>query len=162
MVLSLIAAASENNVIGKGNTLPWDLPDDLQHFRTVTKGCPVIMGRKTHESIGRVLPGRRNIVITRQQRSFEGCDTAASLEQAMEIAKADDPREVFVIGGEEIFRAALPQADRIYLTRVRADIEGDVHFPEFSSEEWKEVSRTNHAEDERHAHAFSFLLFERR
>ncbi|PIQ75807.1 dihydrofolate reductase [Candidatus Peregrinibacteria bacterium CG10_big_fil_rev_8_21_14_0_10_49_24] len=161
MRISLIVAASENNVIGRNNDLPWSLPDDLQHFRTVTEGSPIILGRKNYESIGRPLPRRRNIVISRQPNlSIDGCEVVASLEEALDLVKQED--EVFVIGGGEIYRQALPSADRIYLTRVHADIEGDVFFPELSEEDWEEVSREEHLADDRHAYAFTYRTLDRR
>ena len=160
-MISLIVAASENNVIGKDNDIPWRLPDDWKNFKATTMGCPLIMGRKTFVSIGRPLPGRRNIIVTRQKDvKFEGCDVVGSLEEAIALAKSDAPREVFIGGGEEIYRQALPLADRVYLTRVHTVIDGTVHFPELG-DEWKEVSRQEHPADEKHPYAFTFLTFER-
>ncbi|PIP65707.1 hypothetical protein COU77_00420 [Candidatus Peregrinibacteria bacterium CG10_big_fil_rev_8_21_14_0_10_49_16] len=165
MKVSLIAAASENNVIGKSGHLPWDLPDDRKYFRDATKGKPVIMGRKTYESLPeniRPMPDRRNIVITRDKaRSLLGCDTVSSLEEALLIAEQDDPDEVFVIGGGDIYHLALPIADRIYLTRVHADIDGDTYFPEVDGNEWKEVMREEHGKDEKHEYAFTYLMYDR-
>ncbi len=159
MVLSLIVAASENNVIGAHNRLPWHLPDDLKRFRTLTKGHTVIMGRKTYESIGRPLPERRNIVISRRKDFVaDGCIVSDSLDSAIAQAGAGD---IFVIGGGEIYRAAMAVADRIVLTRVHATIEGDAFFPEISLSEWKEVSREEHPKDDRHPYAFTFILYER-
>ena len=163
MNISIVAAASENNVIGKGGGIPWDLPDDFVHFRHATKGCPVIMGRKTYESIGRVLPGRRNIVITRQKgyEALPGCDVVHSLPQAIELVS--DAQKVFVIGGESIYAAALPLANEIDLTRVHTTIEkGDAFFPKFSEDDWELVSKKRHPADERHKYAFTFLLYRRR
>src|SRR3989339_2127923 len=112
MILSLIAAASENDVIGKGNTLPWDLPSELKYFRDTTRGKPVIMGRKTYDSIGRPMPGRHNIIVTRDAGlTIEGCDVVGSIEEAVRLARQDEEEEVFVIGGEQIYRLALPLAD---------------------------------------------------
>lgn len=162
MRISLIAAASENNVIGKGNVIPWKLPDDLQHFREVTKGHPVVMGRKTYESIGRPLPDRRNIVITRKDMTIEGCDVVHSFEEALELAAEDHSDEVFVIGGGEIYKEALPHADRIYFTHVHGTFEGDATFPEFHPEKWAEIEREEHPADEKHTHAFTFVTYERR
>ena len=158
MILSLIVGVSKNNVIGRDNDLPWSLPDDLRNFRAVTEGKPVIMGRKTHESIGRVLPKRRNIVITRQDTEFNGCDTVHSLEEALGLVR--DEEEVFVIGGGQIYREALAQADRVYLTRVDCDIEGDVTFPELG-DDWRRVRSEEHSVDEDHAFAFTFEVYER-
>lgn len=159
-MISLVAAAARNNVIGKGNTLPWDLPDDLRHFRELTAGHAVIMGRKTFESIGRPLPKRRNIVITRQaDYRPEGVETVSSLDAAISTVPADE--EAFVIGGGEIFRQSLPIADRVYLTRVEAEVEGDAFFPSLASEEWREVSRRDGVVDEKNALPHTFLVFER-
>ena len=161
MRISLVAAASENNVIGKDGGIPWDLPDDFKHFHTATAGKPIIMGRKTHESIGRVLPGRRNIVVTRQKMEIEGCSVVHSIEEALELVK-DEP-EVCVIGGGEIYKQALPFANVIDLTRVYTTIEGgDAFFPEFSEDEWELKSEERHEADERHAVPFTFLLYQRR
>ena len=135
MKISIIVAASSNNVIGADGRLPWRLPEDLRHFKAVTMGKPLVMGRATFESIGRALPGRRNIVITRQ-RGFvaEGCTVAGSPREA--LAAAGDAAEVMVIGGGEIYREFLPRADRIYLTRVQAEVDGDTTFPELDMTEW--------------------------
>ncbi|OGJ55102.1 hypothetical protein A3D11_03450 [Candidatus Peribacteria bacterium RIFCSPHIGHO2_02_FULL_49_16] len=165
MKISLIAAASENNVIGKNGHLPWDLPDDRKYFRDSTKGKPVIMGRRTYESLPesiRPMPERRNIVVMRNtERSLLGCDTVSSLEEAILVARQDDPEEVFVIGGGEIYRLAFPIADRIYLTRIHAEVDGDVYFPEISEKEWKEVDRKNHPADKKHKYSFTYVQYER-
>jgi dihydrofolate reductase len=160
--ISLIAAASENNVIGDHGRIPWSIPADLQYFRTQTLGKPVIMGRKTYESIGHPLPKRPNIVITRQEGfSAEGCDVAGSLDQALQVAGCKDAEEVFVIGGGEIYKEALPKADRVYLTRVHTEIAGDAYFPEFHAEHWVEASRERH-EAEGAQPAYTFLVYEKR
>jgi len=161
MKVTLVAAASENNVIGKGGTIPWDLPDDFKHFHDVTAGKPIIMGRKTHESIGRVLPDRRNIIVTRQDMQIPGCNVVHSIEEALEIVKQDI--EACVIGGGEIYALALPFATHIDITRVHTTIpDGNAFFPEFSEEEWQEVSTERHEADEKHAYSFTFYLYERR
>jgi len=161
MKISLVVAASENNVIGKKGEIPWDLPDDFKHFHDATEGKPIIMGRKTHESIGRVLPGRRNIVVTRQDMEIEGCEVVHSIEEALELVK-DEP-EVAVIGGGEIYKQALPHANIIDLTRVHTTIEGgDAFFPEFSEDKWELKSQERHEADERHAYPFTFLLYEKK
>lgn len=163
MKVALICAMADNRVIGKDNQTPWHLPNDMKHFKEVTMDHPVIMGRKTYESIGRPLPGRRNIVITRQEDlKIEGCDVVHSLEEALELAKGDSPKEIDVIGGEQIYSLALPLADRIYLTIVHADIEGDAYFPEFSEEEWVGVEREEHPSDEDHPYAFTFVTYTRK
>ena len=135
MKISLIVAASANNVIGVGGGLPWRLPEDLRRFKEITMGKPMIMGRATFDSIGRALPGRKSIVLTRQPDfAAEGCDVVASVEAAIEAA--GDAEEVMVIGGGEIYRQFLMRADRIYLTRVQAEIDGDTRFPELDMDEW--------------------------
>ena len=153
--LSLVVACARNRAIGLKNQLPWRLPDDLKRFKELTTGAPVIMGRKTFESIGRPLPNRRNLVITRQvDFSSAGIETAASLEAAIELCSGTE--QVFVIGGAEIYRLALPHADRIYLTWVESEVEGDAFFPEGRSEEFDLVSRKEHPADDRHSVPFSF------
>jgi len=160
MILSLIVAADENNVIGKDNTLPWHLPDEMQFFREKTKGHSVIMGRKNHESIGRVLPNRRNIVITRQKDyQSDGCEVVHSLDEAIDLVRDED--EVFVIGGGEIYKQAMTQADRLYFTRVHQSFDGDVMFPEIDVATWKETERREHPADEQHECAFTFLTYEK-
>ena len=160
-MLSLIVAASENNVIGKNNDLLWHLPDDLKHFKRTTRGHHVIAGRKTFESQGsKPLPGRTNIIVTRNaDYHAEGCIVTDSLEKALEQVKDDD--EPFIIGGEQIYRMALPMVDRIYLTRVHAELEGDTFFPELDMSQWKEVSRDYHEMDQRHRYAFSVITLDR-
>lgn len=159
-MISIIVGAARNNVIGKGNALPWSLPNDLKHFREVTSGHAVVMGRKTFESIGRPLPNRRNIIITRQEDyKPEGVEVVGSLDAAIAAVPAGE--ETFVIGGGEIFRQALPIADRVYLTRVEADVEGDALFPALEAGEWQEVSRVDGIMDEKNALPHTFLIFER-
>ncbi|MEK7218791.1 MAG: dihydrofolate reductase [Patescibacteria group bacterium] len=163
MRISLVVAASENNVIGKGGTLPWSLPNDLQFFREITRGKPMIMGRKTFDAIGRVLPDRQNIVVSREKETIPGCDVVTSLDEALAMAGQSEAKEACVIGGGQIFQQTLPLADRVYLTRVHAVIEGgDTFFPPLSEAEWEEVSRDERPEDPRHLHAYTFLIYERR
>lgn len=158
-MISIIVAADEQNVIGKDNALPWNLPDEMKFFREKTKGHPIIMGRKNYESIGRALPGRRNIVITRQEGyEAEGCDVVHSLDEAISLVSSED--EIFIIGGGEIYKQAMEKADRIYFTRIHANFDGDVLFPEIG-DEWEEVERSRHSEDEKHECAFTFLTFDR-
>jgi dihydrofolate reductase len=159
--LSIIAAMAENRVIGVNNTLPWRLPADLRHFRRLTTGHHVIMGRRNYESIGRPLPERTNIVVTRN-RDYRapGCQVRHSLEEALRDAGGDP--EVFVIGGAEIYRQALDKADRIYLTLVHATVPGDTFFPEFDPGDWSEISRTRHEADEKNPHACSFVIYDRK
>ena len=157
-MISLIVAASRNGVIGANNRLPWHLPADLKRFKQLTMGHPILMGRKTFESIGTPLPGRTNLVITRQ-KDYQCCGATAahSLEEALLIC--DRESEIFVIGGAEIFRQALPFADRIYLTRIEKDFEGDTRLFEIDSKIWKEVSREESLNDPL-PHAF--LTYERK
>lgn len=160
MKISLVVAASTNHVIGKDNTLPWRLPADLKYFKSITLGKPVVMGRKTWDSIGKPLPGRLNIVITRRKElNITGCQVVASLDDA--IRAAGDAPELMIIGGAEIFRQTLPRAQRIYFTRVHADIDGDTFFPALNPAEWRETSRADYPADERHAYAYSFLIYDR-
>jgi len=159
-MISIIAALAENRVIGVNNTLPWRLPNDLKHFRRLTTGHAIIMGRKNYESIGKPLPERTNIVVTRNRDyRVDGCLIAHSLDEALRLA-GDDP-EIFVIGGAEIYREALPRADRLYLTQVHADVRGDTFFPEIDRNGWKETACERHAADDKHAYAYSFVVFER-
>lgn len=161
MRISLIVAASANGVIGTAGGLPWHLPDDFRYFRQTTMGSPVIMGRRTRESIGRALPGRRNIVLTRSRDySADGAVVAGSVDEA--LAAAGDADEVFVIGGGEIYSLFLDRAARVYLTRVDARIEGDTYFPALDPDEWQLTSAEAHAPDERHAWGFEFRVYDRR
>ena len=153
---------AENRVIGRDGDVPWHLPADLRFFKRLTLGHTVVMGRKTFDSIGRrPLLGRRNIVVTRQPRfAASGVEVAHSLSQALQLA--DGEQEVFVAGGSDIYRLALPIADRLYLTVVHADVDGDVRFPEFDASEWELASETRFEADERHEYAFSFRRYDRR
>ena len=161
MRINLIVAASTNNVIGVAGDLPWRLPDDLRRFKQITTGHPIVMGRLTFESIGQPLPGRQNIVVTRNAAfAAPGCDVATSPANAIDVA--GDATELMVIGGSHIYREFLPLAARVYMTRVHADIDGDAHFPVLEDAEWQETSRESHAADDRHAFAFDFLSLERR
>jgi dihydrofolate reductase len=158
--LSLIAALAENRVIGVNNTLPWRLPADLQHFRRLTIGHPVIMGRRNYESIGRPLPERDNIVLThRPDYRAPGCKIVHTVDAA--IAAAGAAGEIFVIGGAEIYAQTMARADRLYLTYVHANVAGDTYFPAFDGTAWREVERERHEPDERHAYAYSFVTLER-
>lgn len=161
MIVSLIVAAATNNVIGSDGELPWHLPDDLRNFKRLTTGKPIVMGRKTHESIGRPLPDRRNVVITRDPDYVAaGCDVVTSPEAAMELLH--DVAEVMIIGGGQVYGAFLPLADRIYLTRVQAEVDGDVVFPELDENEWTLLSSNPHDADDTHRLAFDVMLYERR
>jgi dihydrofolate reductase len=161
--LSLVAAVAENGVIGRDGALPWHLPADLKRFRRLTLGHHVVMGRRTHASIGRALDGRPNLVVTsRPQDVAPGCRAVRDLEAALALAREAGEREAFVIGGAALYAAALPLADRLYLTRVAASVPGDVHFPALDAESWQEVEREEHPADERHAYAYAFTLLTRR
>jgi len=161
--LALIVAVADNGVIGNNNTLPWRLPEDMRHFKRVTLGKPVVMGRKTFESIGKPLPGRTNIVITRNT-AFQAAGVEvvsslpAALELALPIARRDGVEETVVIGGADIYRAALPQADRLYLTEIHAAVHGDVLLPQIDWTQWREVSREHHAAQ---PFDYSFVRYER-
>jgi dihydrofolate reductase len=155
-MISLIVAAARNRAIGQGGRLPWHLPDDLRHFRAKTLGKTVLMGRRTYESLGKPLPGRKNVVVTRDATlQAPGCTVVFTLENALACARAAE--EIMVIGGASLYADLLPHAERIYLTSVHADIEGDAFFPELDPHEWVEASREHHAADERHAYAFTFI-----
>ncbi len=161
MILSLIVAAAENNVIGANGTIPWHLPDDLKHFKALTHAHPVIMGRKTYDSIGRALPDRPNIVVSRNlEVAPVGTELAHSLSDAIKKGEAHHSEEIFIIGGSELYGESMDLADRIYLTRVHATIEGDTLFPEID-DEWKEVARERHEADATHKFSFSFITFEK-
>jgi dihydrofolate reductase len=158
--LSLVVAASENDVIGRDNALPWHLPADLKHFKAITMGKPIVMGRKTYDSIGRPLPGRLNIVISRNRAlAIPGVHVVDSFDEA--LARAGNVPEVAVIGGAELFRSALPLASRIYFTRVHGHVAGETKFPQLDPKQWREVDRSHHAADERHAYAMTFSTFMR-
>ena len=161
MKRSLVVAVSRNGVIGRDNRLPWRLPADLAYFKRVTMGHPIVMGRRTWESIGKALPGRKNIVVT-SDRGYDapGATVVGSLDEAWRAA--GDVPEVAVIGGRRIFEETLPIADRIHLTEVEADVEGDTYFPRFDRSEWKETEVERHAADARHDHPFRILVLDRR
>lgn len=159
MVLSMIVAMAQNRVIGKENRIPWDLPADRQKFREITMGKPVIMGRKTFESIGRPLPGRHNVIVTRQQAyRVEGCTVVDSPEAA--LTAVADCVEAVVIGGTDLYQALLPQTQRLYLTFLDEEVAGDVFFPPLNPAEWREVWRERHEPDERHAIGYDFVIWE--
>jgi len=166
MNVSMIAAMGRNRVIGKDNDLPWRLPDDFKYFQETTKGHFVIMGRKNWESLPhkfRPLPGRLNAVITRtKDYPANGALVFNTLQSALKSEKEKGGQEVFIIGGGEIYRIALPHADRIYLTEIDGEFEGTVTFPVFSKKEWTEVSRKHHEKDERHAFRFDFVIYEKK
>ncbi|MBS0199410.1 MAG: dihydrofolate reductase [Proteobacteria bacterium] len=161
MIVSLIVALDREHAIGKDNALPWRLPDDLKRFKALTLGKPVLMGRKTAESLGRALPGRRNLVLTRSGNvPFDGMEAFATLESALE--SASEVEEICVIGGGEIFGMALSIATRMHLTWVDTEVKGaDAHFPRFDPAQWRETSREAHAADARNEYAFEFVDYSR-
>lgn len=163
MRIALIAALDRNRAIGRDNDLPWRLPDDLKRFKALTLGKPVLMGRKTAESLGRALPGRLNLVLTRSGRvPFEGMRAVDSVEQAVAMAVADGSDELSVIGGAEIYALTLAQADRLYLTHVATAVEdADAFFPAFDATQWQAVARQPHPADAKHAFAFEFVDYVR-
>ena len=161
MRISLIVAISQNNVIGKDNQLPWHLPADLRHFKQLTMGHPIIMGRNTYESIGRPLPGRRSIVLSRSAEfALEGCETATSLTEAIQLCEGAD--EAFVIGGAKLFEEAAQRSDRIYLTRIHAECEGDTFFPAINWDTWSKIDEMNFSADSKNQFAYSFQTFDRK
>ena len=164
MNISLVVAAANNNGIGKDGKMPWHLPNDLKHFKNVTWGMPVVMGRKTFASIGsKPLPGRKNIVITRQPGwNAEGVSIVNSVDAAASLAEELNYKEIFIIGGGQIYMIAFDRANKIYMTRIRAELEGDTYFPVIEKDDWKLVSKTDNPADEKHAYAFSFQLWERK
>jgi dihydrofolate reductase len=170
LCISLLVAAADNDVIGRDNALPWRLPDDLKRFKALTMGKPMLMGRKTFESIGKALPGRTSIVLTRSKSwgrnamnallsSGGGVIVVNSLDEALK--RVGDASELAVIGGAEIYKLALPKANRIYLTRVHTNAEGDVKLPPITMSEWREVERIEHPADEKHEFAMTFLTLDR-
>lgn len=152
---------AKDRVIGKANQMPWHLPADLKHFKSVTLGKPVVMGRKTFESIGRPLPGRQNIVITRSRDwQAEGVEVVHSLQEALQ--RAADAREVMIIGGGQLYVEALPHADRLYLTHIDLQVEGDTYFPDYAVYQWESVDTELHQPDEKNPYAYRFETWQRR
>ncbi|MEM6358462.1 MAG: dihydrofolate reductase [Bacteroidota bacterium] len=163
MKISMIAAVAENRVIGKDNDLVWSLPDDMKFFMRTTSGHPVIMGRKNYESIPdkfRPLPNRKNIVITRQSDyKAEGAFVVNSLEKAIASAKEENPNEIFLIGGGQIYEMGLEVADVMYITEIHHEFEGDAFFPKYDKSAWEQVQRVPHTKDESHAFSFDFVTY---
>jgi len=161
--ISLLAALDRNRAIGRGNAMPWHLPDDFRRFRALTMGKPILMGRRTAESLGRALPGRRNLVLTRGGRvPFEGMEAVASLDAALRLAADDGARELCVIGGAQVYALALPRASVLHLTHVDTVVDGaDTFFPVFDAGDWQVALREPHAADARHAFAFEFVEYRR-
>jgi len=162
-MISIIVATAKNGVIGKNGEIPWYLPDDFKHFAKITRGHTVIMGRKTHESIlkrlGHPLPDRKSVVITSQENYMApGCIVVKSTDDAIKMFSTST-EEVFVIGGGEIYKQFLPFADKLYITEVEIDCEGDISFPQYNKEDWKQTSSEHHGKDEKHKHEFTYLEF---
>jgi dihydrofolate reductase len=165
MIISLIAARTQNGVIGKNNDLPWHLPDDMKYFMQTTSSHYVVMGRKNYDSIPekfRPLPNRTNIVVTRQVGfTADKCTVVHSLADAVHLAEKNNQSELFIIGGAEIYQLAMPFANRLYLTEIQTELAGDTYFPPFDKTAWKETSRKHHAADNRHRFAFDFVIYEK-
>ena len=164
--LALMVAVAENEVIGRDNGLPWHLPEDLRYFRRITMGKPIVMGRKTFESIGRPLPGRTNIVVSRNNTfTPPGVSTVTSVEEALvmarRVAAADGQDEAVIIGGAQIYKLALPQVDRLYITRVHASVAGDAWLPAIDWSLWRETSRERHGASGDNPYAYSFVVYDR-
>jgi dihydrofolate reductase len=160
MTISAVVAIAENNAIGKNNQLLWHLPNDLKHFRQITSGHTVIMGRKTYDSVGRPLPNRRNIIITRQNIEIPGCEVVGSVDEALALCAGE--QEVFIVGGAEIYKLAMPQTNKIHLTIVHQEFDADAYFPPIDYSVWVETDREDHGTDEKHAIAYSFITLQRR
>jgi dihydrofolate reductase len=160
MVVSLVAAASDNNVIGKNNALPWRMPADMKFFKNLTMGHTVIMGRKTFESMGKPLPGRKNVIITRN-RGFKAqdCIVTDSISEALRLCNNEG--EVFIVGGSEIYKQVIKNADKIYLTRIHGMFDGDAYFTDIHEDEWKESKRTEFAADEKNPYSYAFVEYVR-
>ncbi|MGN6181225.1 MAG: dihydrofolate reductase [Mucilaginibacter sp.] len=159
MTVSSIVAIGENNAIGKNNQLLWHMPADLKHFKDITSGKSIIMGRKTFDSVGKPLPKRRNIVVTRQDIAIPGCEVVKSVEEGLELCKGEE--EVFIGGGAEIYKLAMHLTDRIYLTIIHKNFDADTFFPEIDYKVWRETDREDHAPDDKNPYAYSFITLER-
>ena len=160
MIISLVVAMDNNGIIGKEGMLPWHLSSDLKHFRKITMGKPIIMGRKTHESIGRPLPGRENVIITHDKDYVaKDCTVLNSLECV--YARFHDIDEIMIMGGADLYQQTIDKAQRIYLTEVHADLEGDTWFPQFDREKWEEVERYDFRADEKNEYDYSFVILEK-
>jgi dihydrofolate reductase len=162
MIISLILAADEKNGIGKNNQLLCHLSSDLKYFKQTTTGHHIVMGRKTYESVGKPLPNRTNIVITRSQSTIEGCVVVNSLEAAIDYAKHNNEQELFITGGGIIFDLSLHIANRIYLTRIHHTFDADVFFPELNLEDWEEIKNEKHLADEKNEYDYSFIVYQRK
>lgn len=162
-MLSIIVAMDKNNVIGKDNDMPWHLPNDLKHFKETTLGHTMIMGRKTFDSIGRVLPGRKTVVLTRSEQKFpEEVDVIHSIEEILTLVKENENDEIFVIGGGELFKVMLAYADKLYVTVIDEAFDGDVYFPKIDLEVWEEVSKEKGLKDEKNTYDYYFIEYNRK
>lgn len=160
-MISLIVAMTRNRVIGLNNAMPWHLPADLQHFKALTLGKPIVMGRKTFEAIGKALPGRQNIIVSHNPNyTAAGCTIVTSLQDA--LAKAQPTEEVMVIGGAQVFKQAMPLAHRMYITWIETTLNGDAYFPEWDAFDWQIISTRNSAADEKNAYGLQFVVLERK
>ena len=166
MKISIIAAVSQNLVIGKDNDLAWHLPDDMKYFMKTTQHHHVVMGRKNYESIPhkyRPLPNRTNLVVTRKTvYNAPGCLIFHSIQEALDYSKGENQKEVFIIGGGQIYAAAINLSDTLYITEVHADVKGDTYFPEINADDWQETSRIYHPADDKHQYAFDFVIYNRK
>ncbi|HGY5235728.1 MULTISPECIES: type 3 dihydrofolate reductase [Aeromonas] len=164
MKISMIAAVAQDRVIGKDNQMPWHMPADLAHFKRITLGKPVLMGRKTFESIGRPLPGRRNLVISRNpEYRVDGVEVIDSVKAALELlSHGEAVEELMVIGGGHLFEQLLPKAERLYLTQIELEVEGDAHFPVLDHTDWELLEAESHSADERNAYPYRFETWQRR
>jgi len=161
MIISFVAAMGRNKAIGKDNSLPWKLPADMKHFKDLTKGKPVIMGRKTYESIGKPLPNRKNIILTRDKNyKSKQCIVVHSVEEALSAAGSSE--EAMVIGGSQVYHKFLPRTNKMYLTIIGADFEGDAYFPDYDKRDWKETHCEKHNADEENKFSYTFLTLERK
>jgi dihydrofolate reductase len=161
MVISIIAALAKNRVIGKDNKLPWNLPADLRHFKELTLGKPIIMGQRTFESLGKPLPGRKNIILSLDENfNPPGCIVAHSIEEALK--KAGDSKEVMICGGASVYKQFLPLAHKMYLTMIDAEFEGDAFFPEFNWTDWRQVERVENQPDKENSYKYTFVILQRR
>ncbi len=160
MNIALIVATDHQSLIGKDNDLPWHLSADLRYFKKITMGKPLIMGRNTHESIGRPLPGRKNIIVTKNKHyKQEGCSVVHSIEAALK--EANNAEEVIVMGGASLYKQFLPLANKLYLTLVHANLEGDTWFPQWQPNEWQQISREDHPADDKNEYPYSFIVYQR-
>ena len=161
MIISIIVAMDKHGLIGRENDLPWRLSSDLKHFKSITMGKPIVMGRKTHESIGRALPGRENIILTRNEDYLaQGCTVVNRIEDLESLCESN--KEIMIIGGAELYRAVYPHAKKFYLTEVHAELAGDTYFKEFQRQDWLEISREDFSADENNDYDYSFVEYERK